>query len=265
MKIEQEIDIPAPIDAVWSFLEDVPRVSTCLPGANLTDVVDDATYDGTVSVKVGPILVNYLGRLVIEDRDLATRTVRMKADGKDKKGAGAASAKIQAILIETDASHTRLMVSSDVQLSGRIATLGRGVQDVAGKIFAEFATRMSAEISATPSDAPAAEPEAAASPAADNSDDASQPPDPPVTDGDSGPGPSRQVETPGESQETPPPVVPTATSDLPVPQEAPTPHPVAAKPLETQANAPIKVGGMFWSILADKLRRLFRRRDRAER
>jgi carbon monoxide dehydrogenase subunit G len=265
MKIEQEIDIPAPIDEVWSFLEDVPRVATCLPGANLTDVVDDTTYDGTVSVKVGPILVNYLGRLVIEDRDLATRTVRMKADGKDKKGAGAANAKIQAVLIETDASHTRLTVSSDVQLSGRIATLGRGVQDVAGKIFAEFATRMSAEISATPSATPAPAAAADAPPATYDTEDASPPPDLPVTDGASGPGPSRQVEPASEPDEPPPPVVPTATSDLPIPQDPPTPHPVAAKPLETQANAPIKVGGMFWSILADKIRRLFRRRDRADR
>jgi hypothetical protein len=228
-----------------------------------------------VSVKVGPILVNYLGRLVIEDRDLATRTVRMKADGKDKKGAGAASAKIQAVLVETDASHTRLTVSSDVQLSGRIATLGRGVQDVAGKIFAEFATRMSAEISASPTEPPTEAVDETPAQAADATDDTGPQPDPPVTDGASGPGPSRQVESPGEPEETPPPVVPTATSDLPVPQDTPTPHPVAekpeaaqpvaAQPVTTQPNAPIKVGGMFWSILADKIRRLFRRRDRADR
>jgi carbon monoxide dehydrogenase subunit G len=240
MKIEQTIDVPAGIDTVWKFLEDVPRVSTCLPGATLLEVIDDNTFEGTVSVKVGPIQVNYQGRVVIDERDVVTRTVRMKADGKDRKGAGAASAKIDAGLVATDAGHTRLSVVSDVHLSGRIATLGRGVQDVASKIFAEFASRMSAEISASA---------------------------PPATDpstGDSGLNPARrELTVVDESTSVPPRVVPCATADIPAPPpSADTPPAPVENPVP---NAPIRAGSMFWSLLLDKLRGLFARRSRRAR
>jgi hypothetical protein len=205
----------------------------------------------------------------------------MKADGKDRKGAGAASAKIEAVLVETDATHTHLSVGSDVQLSGRIATLGRGVQDVAGKIFGEFATRMSTEISA--SSTSSAAPAAAAQPAAEPVDvvgDAGSTNDSAASEGDSGPGPARHLQAVDDPDAPePPPVIPRATSDLPIPPAepdassttAPAASPAAApKPVvitgatmtNAPVNAPIKVGGMFWSILRDKLRRLFSRRSR---
>ncbi len=229
MKIEQEIQVTAAIGYVWAFFEDVPRVATCMPGAVLTEVVDPNTFDGMVAVKVGPIGVNYQGRLIIEERDLATHTVRMKAQGKDRKGAGSASAKIVATLIETAPGSTRLFVSSDVQLSGRIATLGRGVQDVAGKIFEDFGNRMSAEIGIGPV-IPAAD-ELAPTGTTTTYDDLA------------GSGLAHKISTPSRGSATPDRALPA----IPVP-----------------ARAPIKAGALFWSICRDKFRQLLaRRRNRS--
>jgi len=146
MKIEQQIDLHASVDRVWAFFDDVPRVASCMPGATLSEIVDTKTFEGNVALKVGPIGVNYQGRLVIEERDDSSRTIRLKADGRDRKGGGNANAHVVATLTETELGCTRLTVVSDVQLSGRMATLGRGVQDVAGKIFAQFGSRISEEI-----------------------------------------------------------------------------------------------------------------------
>lgn len=211
MKIDQEIELPAPIDRVWAFFDDVPRVASCMPGATLSEIVDAKTFDGNVAIKVGPIGVNYQGRLLIEEKDDALHTIRLKANGKDRKGAGSASAQIVATLTELDPSRTKLAVDSDVQLSGRMASLGRGVQDVAGKLFTEFGKRMSTEISVSE---PVASSQAAS---ASRTTSSTEQPAAPAT----------------------------------APQAAPLP-----------AGEPIKVGALLWSILKDKLARLFRRRRR---
>lgn len=216
MKIEQQIDLSAPIDRVWAFFDDVPRVASCMPGATLSEIVDATTFDGNVALKIGPIAVNYQGRLLIEEKDDASRTIHLKANGKDRKGAGSANARIVATLTELGPGSTRLAVDSDVQLTGRIASLGRGVQDVAGKLFAEFGNQMSAEISAD--EAAVQEPAPAT----------------PVGFADAG-----------------------QHADIAQPADAAT---VRTAPPVPRIAEPIKVGALLWSILKDKLARLFRRR-----
>jgi carbon monoxide dehydrogenase subunit G len=148
VRIEQQVEIPAPIERVWAFLDDIPRVATCMPGATLTAELDERTYEGLVAVKIGPIAVNYQGTVVIERKDPEDHSVLMNASGKDRKGAGSAKALIEARLIAIDAGTTAISVSSDLKLTGRVAALGRGVRDVVAKVFAEFAQRISAELEA---------------------------------------------------------------------------------------------------------------------
>jgi carbon monoxide dehydrogenase subunit G len=230
VKIEQEIDLPAPIDRVWAFFDDVPRVASCMPGATLSEIVDDTTFDGNVALKIGPIAVNYQGRLLIEGKDDASHTIHLKANGKDRKGAGSANAKIVATLTELDPASTRLAVDSDVQLTGRIASLGRGVQDVAGKLFVEFGERMSADITAE--QAAAHEP-ATQAPAEEM---------PPAHDA------SAAATTSGAAAASA-----GADSGADKPAARTSTAPVA------RTNEPIKVGSLLWSILRDKIASLFRR------
>ena len=230
MKIEQEIDLPAPIDRVWAFFDDVPRVASCMPGATLSEIVDDTTFDGNVALKIGPIAVNYQGRLLIEGKDDASHTIHLKANGKDRKGAGSANAKIVATLTELDAALTRLAVDSDVQLTGRIASLGRGVQDVAGKLFVEFGDRMSADITAEQAAANASAAQASAG----------------------------EVQL---AQDASAPAETSHVADASSGAESGTRRPVAepSKKVVARTNEPIKVGSLLWSILRDKIALLFRR------
>jgi carbon monoxide dehydrogenase subunit G len=158
MKIEEHVEVGSAADRVWEFLEDIPRVAGCLPGASLTAVVDDDTYEGMVAVKIGPIAMNYQGTLVVEERNAGERSVRMTARAKDRKGAGAAKGTIVARLSETAPDTTTISVISDLQLTGRVASLGRGVQDVTSQLFAEFADRMRAELAPAQSVTPRAVP-----------------------------------------------------------------------------------------------------------
>jgi uncharacterized protein len=231
MKVQQNADIPAPIDEVWTVLQDIPRVATCMPGAMLTRVVDLDTFDGTVSVRVGPIGVSYQGRLVVEQHDAASYSVRMRAAGADRKGSGAANAIIAVSLAEPSPGWTRLQVDSTVDLRGRIATLGRGIQDVADKVLSEFADRLSTEMRTTAAASRTAVPAAMAAPLAAGS-------------ASTQPAPARTAAGPDDG----------SVEALPAP---PGTAPTAA---HTQ-TPPVKAAAFLWSILRDKFKQLFRRQS----
>jgi carbon monoxide dehydrogenase subunit G len=141
MKIENTVEVDAPLDRVWALVNDIPRVAPCMPGAALTGVLDDGTYEGTVAVKLGPLRMSYKGKVVVEEVDEASHSARLAASGKDTKGAGTARASVQTRLEPAGDAHTRLHVTSDVQLTGKVASFGRGgaINDVATRLFGQFA------------------------------------------------------------------------------------------------------------------------------
>jgi carbon monoxide dehydrogenase subunit G len=175
MKIENTIEVDAPLDRVWALVNDIPRVAPCMPGAALTGVLDDQTYEGTVAVKLGPLRMSYKGKVTVEDIDEANHSARLAASGKDTKGAGTAKASVVTRLEAAGDTRTRLNVTSDVQLTGKVASFGRGgaINDVATRLFGQFADCLRATLeaeSATPeptttAPAPAASPPSAPTPA----------------------------------------------------------------------------------------------------
>ncbi|HJW60713.1 MAG TPA: SRPBCC family protein, partial [Actinomycetota bacterium] len=176
MKIENTIEVDAPLDRVWALVNDIPRVAPCMPGAALTGVLDDQTYEGTVAVKLGPLRMSYKGKVTVEDVDEANHSARLAASGRDTKGAGTAKASVETRLEAAGDTRTRLHVTSDVQLTGKVASFGRGgaINDVATRLFGQFADCLRATLEAesatpeptTPAPEPAASTLAAPAPAA---------------------------------------------------------------------------------------------------
>jgi uncharacterized protein len=228
MRIENTVEVDAPLDRVWALVNDIPRVAPCMPGASLTGVVDERTYQGTVAVKLGPLRMSYKGTVVIEEVDEAARSAQMSASGKDTKGAGTARATVVTRLEPVSEHHTRLLVTSDVQLTGRVASFGRGgaINDVATRLFGEFADCLRATLEAE--SAPAA---ATASAEAE---------------------PSPAGATPSEPAAT--------TTAGATPPSAPVP---ATRPLDAGSLVGTVVGGRlkaWWQAVVAFFRRLFGRR-----
>jgi len=143
VKIEQTVEVDAPMERVWALVNDVPRIAPCMPGAELTNVVDDHTYEGTIRVKLGPISMSYKGTAVLEGVDEASRSATIAASGKDVRGGGTARAGIDTKLEAVSESRTRMIVNADVHLTGKVASFGRGaIQDVSAKLFGQFADCM---------------------------------------------------------------------------------------------------------------------------
>ncbi|HEV8163461.1 MAG TPA: SRPBCC family protein, partial [Actinomycetota bacterium] len=94
MRIEQTVEVEAPLDRVWALVNDVPRVAPCMPGAELTEVVDERTFAGTVKVKLGPINLSYKGTVMLDQVDEAGHSAQLSANGRDVRGGGTAKAKV---------------------------------------------------------------------------------------------------------------------------------------------------------------------------
>jgi carbon monoxide dehydrogenase subunit G len=145
--LENEFTVPASTDEVWEFLLDPRRVAPCMPGAELTEVVNDRQYKGKVHIKMGPVSLSFNGDVDITERDDSTKRMVMKATGSELKGKGQASATVVSSL-ERNGSGTRMRISQDIDLSGPLAQYGRGmIQDVSGSLMDEFAGRIQADLS----------------------------------------------------------------------------------------------------------------------
>lgn len=158
--IEKTFVIDAPAAAVWSFLTDPVRVASCLPGAAITERVDDQTWGGTIAVKVGPVTANYRGTLHFDRLDAAAREADLSASGQETRGKGGADMRMKSRVVERAPGVTEVTVTSDVNVVGVLAQFGRGmIQDVSDQLFLKFTGAMRAALeTARPDSAPAAPP-----------------------------------------------------------------------------------------------------------
>jgi carbon monoxide dehydrogenase subunit G len=138
MELQNEFTVPAPVSEVWNTLLDVQRIAPCMPGATVERVEGDEVA-GRVKVKVGPITASYAGTARFVTKDEAAHRLVLEGSGRETRGSGAASAKVEARMSE-DGSGTRVAVVTDLDVSGRAAQFGRGVMaDVAAKLTEQFA------------------------------------------------------------------------------------------------------------------------------
>ncbi len=151
MEITKTFTINAPPAAVWAFLIDPQRVARCLPGAAIGEKLDDKTYTGTMTVKVGPVSSSYKGKVTFERLDASTRTAEIRATGQDIRGKGGADLNLTSSLREVAPGKTEVTAVSQVNITGLLAQMGRGmVQDVSDQIFQIFSERMRGELETTP-------------------------------------------------------------------------------------------------------------------
>ncbi len=148
MKLENEFTVDAPVDEAWNVMLDLERVTPCLPGAQLTEQTGDGEHKGTMRVKLGPVTQDYEGKVWFEETDESQHRAVLRADGQDARGQGTASATITSTLQEENGGDsTRVRVETDMQITGRAAQFGQGVQqDVAEKIMGRFAECLENEI-----------------------------------------------------------------------------------------------------------------------
>jgi carbon monoxide dehydrogenase subunit G len=164
MELHNDFEVAAPVDKVWAHMLDVEKIAPCMPGAELTEVVDDTNWKGKVTVKVGPVSMAFLGTVTMQERDDAAKRVVLKADGRDSRGKGAANALVTAHM-EPSGDGTKVSIDTNLTITGAAAQYARGgmIQDISGRLTNQFASCLQAnmQVSGAPAAAPAAAAEGA--------------------------------------------------------------------------------------------------------
>jgi uncharacterized protein len=144
MEFDNAFDVPLPPAQAWAVLMDVPRIAPCMPGAELTEIVDPQNYKGRISVRLGPVALAFAGCVEFDQVDPASRTARVKAQGSDAKGRGGANA-MATFRIEPAGSGSTVRIHTELMLSGAVAQYGRGVgmiEATAAQIVGQFADNL---------------------------------------------------------------------------------------------------------------------------
>lgn len=234
MKVELEKTYPVPgaASAAWDCLQDIQGVAGCMPGAKITERVDDRHYKGTVTVRVGPATMTFKGDLEVQELDAARHVLHLVGKGSDTTGSSGASMDLVA-RIEPGAADgaSNLVGRSEVTINGKAAAFaGRMMGTVADQILKQFAANFAAQVQAR-----------ASTPAA--------------TSGATSV-PSVAPSSPANATSTPSSAIPTSGNVTLAPDSA-TP---AGGDSTSAPNSELNAIALFWAVLRDWLRGLFRRK-----
>ncbi|UCE32312.1 MAG: SRPBCC family protein [Burkholderiales bacterium] len=174
VKLEKRYPIPVESDRAWQVLRDVKAVAGCMPGASITEQLDESRYKGAVKVKVGPATANFGGEIEVLQLDEAARQVRLRGKGADR-GGSSATLDLQAVIEAAENPAESVLVgNADVIVNGKFAQFGgRMMMQVSDMILGQFADNFRSAAAALPAPGVAAEagigaapsgPEAAAAP-----------------------------------------------------------------------------------------------------
>lgn len=148
IQIDKEFEVDRPPEEVWNFLVSPERVVECLPGAEIVREIDERTYEGEIGVRLGPIGATFHGTIHFDRLDPENLEVEMSGQGKDRKGTGSVRMSMRSKLVPLDGGGTRVSVSQTVNLSGKLASFGRGgvIQGVADFMFGRFTSCMQKKV-----------------------------------------------------------------------------------------------------------------------
>jgi carbon monoxide dehydrogenase subunit G len=157
MLIENEFTVSTPVDELWTFLLDVERIAPCMPGAELTETIDERNWKGKVNVKFGPVALSFAGTVEMTERDDMAHRAVLHAKGMEQKGKGAANATVTSWLEPATDGQTTVKMTADIALTGAAAQLSRGLlPEISKKLTQQFADCLEAQMQTAQAPAAAA-------------------------------------------------------------------------------------------------------------
>jgi len=149
MNLSYNFEIPTDQNTAWKVLLDIPRIAPCMPGTELTEIVNERTFKGNAQVKVGPVALRFAGVAEITDVDNEAHHAVVHAKGADGKGRGTADATVRFKLVPAGEQATRVDVDTDLNLTGGVAQYGRAsglIDAIAKQIISEFVDNLKVEL-----------------------------------------------------------------------------------------------------------------------
>ena len=142
MDFANEFDVGAAVDEVYAALLDVKRVAPAMPGAEVLEQTDDASYKVGLKVKVGPATMQWRGDLAVVEQDASDHTATLSINAREARGQGTAVAQVLIALVERDGG-THGTMNASVDLAGKAGAMEqRVIQDVSTRLVNQFAANL---------------------------------------------------------------------------------------------------------------------------
>jgi uncharacterized protein len=146
--LENSFVVPGPIEQVWSHLIDFENVVVCIPGAEITEAIDNENYKGRMRIKLGAVSLTFSGTVTVVERDDADHRLSLQGSGTEQRGKGRASATVN-VTVQESPEGTHVSVVQDLQVQGQIASMSRGLMgDVSARLTKQFARCLEDNINA---------------------------------------------------------------------------------------------------------------------
>jgi carbon monoxide dehydrogenase subunit G len=246
-QLVNDFTVNRPIDEAWAVITDVERIAPCLPGAQLQEI-EGEIYRGVVKIKLGSISPSFKGQATFVERDDVAHRAVLKAEGRDTGGRGNASAEIEAQAESLSPTSTRVVVTTDLHITGKVAQFGRGIiGDVSKKLMAQFAGNLNTMLDEQPSGGgdQASGPEQAAAEQASADEAASDGrPDAAATSPVVDPASTGAPAAPGEAAEDPTPPTSALGSDTPSESTPPAAEAPKVRKIDSPASEPVDLAGV---------------------
>lgn len=150
IELRQTFQVRAPVDTVWAFMLNPENVVACMPGASLTQVVDEKSFVGAVKIKVGAVTAQYQGTITYVETDRAAGIVKMLAEGKERGGGTVRGTIVSQLSAIDGGSATSVETRSSIDLTGKIVQVGRGmIEGVSGQIIKMYVANVRAMLEPT--------------------------------------------------------------------------------------------------------------------
>jgi carbon monoxide dehydrogenase subunit G len=138
IKVEKTFRVDESVEKVWVFLSDPRKIAACMPGAQITEQVDDHTYKGAIKVKVGPSVTDFKGELQVLRLDGQSHEIEILGKGQDVRGKGSAGMKMAGKLRAVDGG-TEVSSIAELNVVGILAQMGaRVINQVNDIMFEQF-------------------------------------------------------------------------------------------------------------------------------
>jgi len=124
----------------WHLLSNIEAVAVCMPGAEITEVIDENNFKGKVKVKLGPVNMAFDGDIKVESIDAGARQIHLLAEGQDNKGTSKVSMDLTASVADEQNANAMLLGDAKVTVNGKLASFGqRMMAQVSDQVLDQFA------------------------------------------------------------------------------------------------------------------------------
>jgi carbon monoxide dehydrogenase subunit G len=151
VKLDKRVPVAASPAQAWVLLSDIRATAACMPGAQITEQVDDRHFKGTVRSKIGPAVMTFNGDIHVLALEFEQQRLQMLGKGADRSGSSA-SMQLTAVVEPGETPDSSMLVGQAViTVSGKLAQFGsRLLVPVSDAMLAQFADNFRAAAAAVP-------------------------------------------------------------------------------------------------------------------